>query len=287
MDRLDILVSLETNLREQRRLVSKQLSRAPEGRLYVVKNGIYRAFRREIYIDGVRRMIGIGKKPDVMTALAHKAFLTEKLRRLNIDIELLEMITASSLSLENNAVIDALHPSLQTLPDDMLIYGRRANSLDWPHPVNESLYPKEARLRIDPEDRFNWAAEPYLANTSFMEKKIYSNPRGVQCRSKSEGSVLGLYDDLRIPFHTDETIIMGGRLIAPDIIGCRADGCLIYHEHKGMSSEAYNSRNDYKDRVYKEFGIRQGVNLIYTFDRPDGSVNLPLIQEIIKDAYRL
>ncbi len=267
--------------------MSKQLSRAPEGRLYVVKNGIYRAFRREIYIDGVRRMIGIGKKPDVMTALAHKAFLTEKLRRLNIDIELLEMITASSLSLENNAVIDALHPSLQTLPDDMLIYGRRANSLDWPHPVNESLYPKEARLRIDPEDRFNWAAEPYLANTSFMEKKIYSNPRGVQCRSKSEGSVLGLYDDLRIPFHTDETIIMGGRLIAPDIIGCRADGCLIYHEHKGMSSEAYNSRDDYKDRVYKEFGIRQGVNLIYTFDRPDGSVNLPLIQEIIKDAYRL
>ena len=78
-----------------------------------------------------------------------------------------------------------------------------------------------------------------------------------------------------------------GELLAPDAVGARRDGVLIYHEHCGVNSEGYHKRNAHKLDLYERAGIVQGKNLLLTFDREDGSIDLELIRMQIMDIYRL
>ena len=96
-----------------------------------------------------------------------------------------------------------------------------------------------------------------------------------------------IYDSLEIPFHYDEVVLIGGRQVSPDIIGARRDGTLIFHEHRGLFSDEYLARNDWKSGLYAAAGIIPGVNLIYTYDSPSGVINARLAREIIKDIYWL
>ena len=81
--------------------------------------------------------------------------------------------------------------------------------------------------------------------------------------------------------------MIGGVRISPDFIGARRDGTLIFHEHKGLLTDEYRSKNDWKSGVYSAAGIFPGINLIYTYDSPAGTLNVKLARELIKDMYWL
>ncbi len=287
MEKLCELRSLLSNLKETRRKVSKELSRAPKGVLLIIKDRGYTVYRQSYKADCGCIRKSIGKDPELVMALAHKRYLTEKLKRLDRNIELIERAYRDSVSLSEEDIMDIMPGSFARLDKASVILGHRAGGRGRPHPVREGVFPVDARLKIDPDDRFDWGSRPYAENASFSENKRYVSPGGLLCRSKSEAAILGIYDSLGIPYHYDEIVYVSGVRLSPDIIGCSEDGALIFHEHKGLSSEEYQNRSEYKERKYREAGIIPGKNLILTYDREDGTVNLALIRDIIKDTYRM
>ncbi len=287
MNKYQELVQLLAKLKEIRRNTAKELSRAPKGKLQILKNHNYTTFRQIVYENEKRNEKGIGKQPKLIVSLAHKAYCLEKIRRIDRNIALIEKIIDRTEALDEASLLNALPKSFELLESSEILSGRTSSEPWMPHPVREGVFPREYPLTIDPARRFEWGCMPYLENTSFLEDKTQLSPGGTACRSKSEAGILGIYESLRIPHHRDESMFLNGRRIAPDIVGCRADGVLIYHEHLGMDGESYRKRNDWKDHVYKDAGIVRGRNLIYTFDRPDGSINLSLIKDIIKEHYQL
>jgi hypothetical protein len=158
----------------------------------------------------------------------------------------------------------------------------------WPNPSRdpgiEVRYPVTDTGGMTPEE---WGALPYRENTSFCENKIHYSSRAIACRSKSEMAILELYDNLGIPFHYDETLQLSGEYVSPDFIGARSDGKLIYHEHFGLNDPEYIKRAARKTELYRNASIIQGKNLICTYDREDGSINLALIEAMIKDMYNI
>ncbi len=287
MNNLYEIKMLLSKLKELRRKVVKELLYAPNGNLLIQKDRGYYAFRQDFAEGGKRIQKGIGKDQDLVDRLAHKAYNEELKRRLDINIGLLEHALVGSLSLESRDIIETLPESFGLLDQGAIIFGHRNDDISWPNPMRDGVYPVEYPLSIDPSERFNWAKRPYLENTLFLEYKIHRTPRGILCRSKSEVSILGVYDSFVLPYHYDEQLFIGHHRISPDIVGCRADGQLIFHEHIGVDSDVYRRRYEQKDRIYRAAGIVQGKNLIYTFDREDGSINLELISAMIKDVYGL
>jgi hypothetical protein len=269
-----------------RRKVGKELSRAPRGDLLVTSSHGYTSYRYVSRENGRRVQTCIGKNRGLIYALAHKRYLQEKLRRLDLNIRALEKALKEGCSLEDEEIVAALPDAFRELDRKAVILGRTDHRRDWPKPVRENAFPREYLLSVDPEKIFDWASAPYAENTSFAESKKHLSQAGVLCRSKSEAAILGIYDSLAIPYHYDETIVINGALFSPDIIGCRPDGRLVYHEHYGLDTPSYRQRAEFKERIYRDAGIVRGRNLLTTYDRGDGTVNLELIRMQIEDAYR-
>ncbi len=289
MGRFNELEILLQKLREIRRRVSKELSRAPNGNLYITEDRGYKVYRQLTYDKGIKKQISIGKNPRLVASLAHKAYDLEKLKRIDANIRLIEKILDKSVPLDDMSIIHSLPKSFDALELQAVLLGRTETALEWPNPVREGVYPKEYPLSIPPDRRFDWGKQPYAENTKYLEYKTHLSPRGILCRSKSEAGILGIYDTIPgIPYHYDEVMYLNGRAVSPDIIGCRADGTFIFHEHLGrMDLEDYREHKEYKSRVYRSAGIIEGQNLLYTYEHEDGSINLKLIRDQITDIYRL
>ncbi len=272
-------------LRKRQRIVAKSLSRAPEGSLYISVDGQYLKYRWRTNENGVMRERSIGKEGELIRRLARKRYLQEELSRIKSNIALLEKACSKSVSLEPDEIVKALPKGLGYLDRELFVTGRNA-SFNWPHP---SRSPDVSVRRpvldtglMSPEE---WAALPYRENTSYLQYKKQLSPRGFLCRSKSEVAIAGRYDVFRIPFHCDETILIDTYELAPDFIGARADGKLIYHEHCGLHDDGYRSNFSWKLSLYDSVGIRPGQNLIITYDREDSTLNLELVDAFLKAYY--
>ena len=156
----------------------------------------------------------------------------------------------------------------------------------YPNP-SRLVEPRELRTTIGNMDPWEWAALEYCENTDHLEHKIHQTRDGLMCRSKSEAIIYDIYKSLGLPFHYDEVLRSGSSLISPDFYGVRRDGIFIAHEHKGMHTQEYYERNDWKDGLYAVSGFRQGNNLLQTFDSPGGRLNVKLIEDLIRDIYQL
>ena len=199
----------------------------------------------------------------------------------------IECILNKSRALSPEAVIRALPRHFDYLNREYLITGKYEGFL-WPNPTRDLRIPVLAPALetggLSPEA---WGALPYRENTAFLERKNQYSSRGIACRSKSEAGILQIYDEFRIPYHTDEHLIINGESLALDVTGARRDGCLIYHEHCGVNDSGYHMRSAHKLDLYERAGIVQGKNLLLTFDHDDSSIDLELIKMQIKDMYRL
>lgn len=286
MKEYDEIYYLLKMLQRKLRDVRNDLRRSPDGTLVVQKKGIYPVYLRAKGSGSEYTRKGIGKKPALITALAHKTYLLEYKRRLEINIRALERALAASESLDPAALLKEMPRNYSLLDRASVLHGIAASDLKWPVPVREDIYPAAVSTRTD-EDPAAWAAAPYKENTMNLDQKKHMTSRGVLCRSKSELALLEIYDELGIFYHYDEVLSFDGRYLSPDIIGCRSDGSLIFHEHLGLHEEAYLSRCREKEAVYARFGIIPGRNLIRTYDDEEGRLNLRLAREIIRDAFRL
>jgi len=273
-----------THLRQERRSVTKSLSRLPAGELLISKAGKYMRYFLVEIVNGKRKMTSIGKKPRLVMRLAKKRFLEELLKRLDHNIGVCEKALRESVSTEPQNMINSLPRNFDLLDEQELLYGKKLR--DWPNPSRDpQITPHLPLLDIGCLDPAEWAEEPYCENTSYLDLKIHRNARGILCRSKSEVSILDMYDYKGLFYHTDETLIIDGELLSPDVIAVRHDGTLIYHEHCGMQSVRYSERLQHKLWLYEKAGIVPGKNLILTFDRADGSLNMAIVEQLIDDYF--
>ena len=285
MKGLDSLYLLLTQLKREYRLVSKELSRCPEGELMIFHNHGYTKYAHVTKAQGIKHRHEIGKTPRLINRLAHKRFLEEKKQRLEDNIRIIEAASKQSKSMDTEEILAEMPKYFDTLDTEILINGRKSK-LDWPHPSRDKdICPQKATLSTESLTPEEWGALPYCENTSYLDRKNQLAARGFICRSKSEAAIIGIYDSLRIPYHYDESMYFGNVLLSPDFVGARSDRALIYHEHFGLSDSDYRRNSLYKLNIYGSAGIMQGINLICTFEDEEGSINLELIEAQIRDIY--
>ena len=128
-----------------------------------------------------------------------------------------------------------------------------------------------------------WMVLPYKINSFHSEEKIHRSSCGIMMRSKGEIAWAERLLHWGLAFHYDELLFWMGEKISPDFIVMRKDGKLFYVEHCGlMEDNKYRKRCKHKLEVYESGGIVPWDNLIITYDRPDGSIDLELIDAEIK-----
>ena len=239
------------------------------------------------YKDGRRIRKQINKDPERIYRLANKAYLSALSKRMRTSIDLLKDVLDRMPSLEYSDILPDLPKHYDILESFRVIDPSSfGNDFGYPNP-SRTVPPSEAGLTAGCLDPYEWACAPYCENTDHVEFKIHQTRQGIMCRSKSEALLIEIYNSLEIPFHYDETITIGGVMLSPDLIGVRRDGRLIYHEHRGLHSEEYRAKYDWKSGLYASAGIFPGDNLLYTYDTPEGSLNIKLAEMLIQDIYRL
>ena len=287
MDMLNDLEKMLSILQAEYTSVKKGLSRGIRGRLMISAEKDRTEFFAVSYKNGQRIRRSIAKDKDRIYRLANKAYLEQLALRLRTDSELLEYVIKRFQPLEFQSIARCLPANFELLDPHRIIdpnYVPKERS--YPNPSRITA-PVNARLDLDGLDPFEWAAMPYCENTKFLEYKTLPAANGLLCRSKSEALIIGVYDKLRIPYHYDEVILINNTPVSPDIIGARRDGALIFQEHRGLSTEGYTFKNDWKSRLYTSAGIILGKNLIYTYENEKGILNLKLAEEMIRDIYWL
>jgi len=292
-----------TELKKMAKKVTNELKRAPEGKLIISKGSSGTIFLHERERDGIAIRNRINKNQRLIYSLAHKAFLEEKLKRINYNLGILNGKKKLE-SIEDDILIKNLYKNIEVLNTDWVVdialmgrdlKGERTNA---PNPVSDGrvrpvniaetideIFPYRRDLSIERITIADWANMPYCENTKYIENKIHKASNGLKTRSKSESIIMDIYISKGIPFHYDETIKIGDKLVSPDFISLRNDGTLVIHEHAGVWSVEYVDRLIEKVSIYAHAGFIPGKNLLITYDNPNGGINTRLISELVDDMY--
>ena len=289
MDETKVIQTLLLEFEQERILSNSALKQLPRGDLRITRNGPGRiSFFREYRYETAKKRKGIGRDENMIYLLAHKAFLQEKIRRLDHNISVLRKKKTELLPLDPAEIVACLPKHFDLLETKRIIEPGITDKSDYPNPVfDKSIPPRHAPLDTGGLSPLDWARLPYCANTKNMEHLIHRAARGFYSRSKGEVAVLDRYDALGVPYHYDEVIEIGGHYCSPDIVATRADCRLIYHEHAGLKSDGYREDLQEKLRLYASAGIVLGDNLILTFDNEYGGINVPLADALIRDRLHL
>ena len=289
IDRYDYIEELQTMLSRMGSdydVVSKTANRAFGSSLMIAENHGKMDCFAVTSRGGKRRRKTISSDMERVYRLANKAYSDELASRLMHNRRLLDEMFRKMMPTDYGSILTALPRHFDILDASRVMHPSLGRDSGFPNPSKDVL-PKEAVLSIGSMDPWEWAAMPYCENTDHPEFKIHPTRYRVFCRSKSEAILFELYRSLAIPFHFDETITIDGRLLSPDFNGARRDGMLIYHEHKGVHSTEYRERDERKSELYAAAGIFPGVNLICTYDNDQGTLNVKLAEELLRDAYWL
>ncbi len=279
------LENILSDLRKNRRNARNELRRLPEGALRISKNGSHLTYLHITRPDGKRAARAIGRDPSLIYQLARKEYLMRQVRLLDHDIDVIEAAYKACLPVGPKSILSDMPAHFDSLEKDRILDRRLISVADWPVPRPSGVMPRPPIRRLEGMTPEEWAALPYKENTKAPEHKVHPNRRGLLCRSKSEVLITNEYDDLQIYYHYDEVIIINGYHLSPDVIGLASDMRLKYHEHAGLDSLEYRQRARFKRDLYEDAGIREGRDLIITFDTERGTLNVPLMRRTLMDAY--
>lgn len=268
--------------KRERELVRAELKKYPAGEL-MISCEKDRTVYYCIYSDhGTRRRRKISSNKELINKLARKKYLLDYRDRLD---ECIAALSECASKLKQNAetnVIDRMPRNFGILPLELIVgpamSSRKLQPVDSPDIQCNSL-----RLRITGISPEEWMTLPYRVNNYHSDEKIHKSSCSIMMRSKGEIAWAERLLHWGIAFHYDELIFFAGEWISPDFIVMRKDGKLFYIEHCGlMEDEKYRSRHKYKLRLYEQAGVVPWDNLIVTYDRPDGSIDVELIDAEIK-----
>lgn len=142
-------------------------------------------------------------------------------------------------------------------------------------------------LEFDIKDIKKWEKANYEKNRKYSEGLIHRTTKGELVRSKSEALIASQLHLNGIPYHYEEKLEIEGKTFCPDFTAMRpTDGKIIYWEHFGLLNNEQYVNNIYeKIIIFAQNDIVLWDNLIITFDKPDGSIDVSEIQSLIRAKF--
>ena len=128
-----------------------------------------------------------------------------------------------------------------------------------------------------------------VGDSFFEERLIHRTIRGELVRSKSEVIIADCLHYNKLDYEYEPELILEGRVKRPDFKVVDSDtGDTWYWEHCGMMTDPkYVKRWEAKKKFYEKNGIKEGKNLIVTYDDENGGLDSGAIDDLIKDIFDL
>jgi len=194
----------------------------------------------------------------MISSLARKEYLRAERDVLRSNIELLRKIEQRYIELTEDNIFEQVKKAYKNLPKEYFLDGYYGMK--------------------------DWGDGDYEQSDYRPENKIHVTSRGLKVRSKSELIICeNLYAN-NVEFRYEQILKIGDRTFAPDFTIKRKDGKIIYWEHCGLvENEGYMASHRNKIRTYEGAGIVPWDNLIVTYDNPDGTLNIRIIDSEIQN----
>ena len=268
--------------RREGELVRAELKKYPAGKLMVSHEKQGDVFFQVYDNDGTRKRRKITSKKDLIRKLARKEYLITYRMALNECIDALSKCVDALMKADEAKAAERILAHFSTLPQEW--FRESSNGSAKLHPSESyEITVNGPRWQIKDMSAEEWMSIPYRANSFRTEEKIHRSSCGVMMRSKGEIAWAERLLHWGVAFHYDELICCVDERISPDFIVMRKDGRLFYIEHCGlMEDEKYRQHHKRKLEIYESGGIVPWDNLIVTYDRPDGSIDMEMIDAIIK-----
>lgn len=301
MDHLKTLKQIRTELVSERDILRKELRNYPNASLTMFQD---HGYIRKIMITDKNLRRSIGRDHEMVRKLARRAFLLAYLNRIDSNVALLDDTISDYWPEDAISLLKELPRHFDSLPLDHLLSPAVKQYRKPSGPLPDPCVPLQpAMLRLDGIFLQDWKVLPYRPNTKHAENKINRTTGGLLVRSKSEASILELYDRYDIPYHYDEVLDFGALLQgrrdtgdpaalayhgptvrSPDIHAARRDGKLFIHEHFGKPDDPqYAGDMQNKLELYCACGFVPWDNLIITFDEPGGGIDLQLVEAQLRN----
>lgn len=133
---------------------------------------------------------------------------------------------------------------------------------------------------IDPEE---WKNQPYRRNLKYPEQLIHKTKSGLMVRSRGEVFIANLYDELMVPYHYEEIVVLpDGTEVSPDF---RILPGLQFklHEHFGlMGNPEYVESFLWKEKAYRNAGLVPYRDILFTFDGVAGEFDAQYLDQSIR-----
>lgn len=249
---------IAAELVERKQLLENELKDLPDGELYARRAGSSLCCYRRFPKSGNRkkeRRVGIGKDPEMVSALVRKKYVTEALNRIEDDIVASESLLKTYIPFDENSVMDDFIGKYPELADCIF---------------------------YDTENYDEWASS-YTPQSDFYAEGLTSTASdGTSRRSLGEiliGTKLRQYN---IPYRYEAPVHPDLRWVPDFTIRRPKDWKKLYWEHFGKVSDLeYMRHNITKIEDYASVGIVPWDNLIITYSREDGGINEKLIDTMI------
>lgn len=250
----DLLDFLQKRLKN----VNNEISLLPEGILNCSMRGGKTVYSYAITQNGNRKRTVITNNDVMISSLARKEYLRAERDIIEHNIELLTKIEERYIEVTEDNVFRKIKKAYKDLPEKYFLSNCREEG--------------------------SWGECAYEQSCYKPENKIHVTSRGLKVRSKSELIICeNLYAN-HVEFRYEQILKIGDKTFAPDFTIKRQDGKIIYWEHCGLiNNEAYMASHKNKIRTYEGAGIVPWDNLIVTYDNPDGTLNIRIIDSEIQN----
>ena len=214
--------------------IKRELSELPDGHLS--KKGSFYF----VTVNTVQK--GITKDRQKIMQLARKAYLLQRLGRLERNLSLVKKLAGRYESEDPADIIRKLPSFYHTLPINYFFH--------------TSIHAKFENNNDE-------------GNAGFIDGLKYLTNSGIRVRSKSERTIADMLDQNGILYHYEAALALGGGSRCPDFTIYRpSDGKMFLWEHLGlMENDGYRQKVNEKLALYNRFGFYQFDNLICTFEQ--------------------
>lgn len=132
--------------------------------------------------------------------------------------------------------------------------------------------------------QYKWANAKYERKSQRRDALLYSSPKGVRFRSKSEFLIGSTAEKYHLPYRTEPHLYLDGRWYHPDFVFMLPDNRLVILEHFGRTDlDEYMMDLIERLRIYENNGLILGVSVFVTFEQHTVSEDkvLSLLRRII------
>ena len=236
----------EEELKRREKELEKWLEKAPSGKLNVYKRGSkWRWYLRIIKNNQAVRICADNMDKKLLKQLAEKEANRRELQDTRQQIEAIERYKTAYY---------------QNHQEGKFMLRSRRERLETDSPGMWTL--------LHDNELDKWKEESFQQLTIHSEQKKFTSKQGLLTRSKSEAIIATVLEDMEVPFHYEEKLVLEGTSIYPDFtLRHPFTGRVVYWEHFGMmEEETYQADTIRKLNNYIKNGNIPGVDLICSFE---------------------